>query len=98
MVQRPRIDVAIVPPCALTIPAALLLAPSPALLLSITTTEPAPLAAAKYEAQPPTVPAPITTRSARPSAMPFFCAPSLLLLNHPVLSRPPSRASRNFQW
>ena len=46
-------------------PAARELAPSPTSPRSRTTTRPAPSAFAKYDAQPPTVPAPTTTRSAR---------------------------------
>ena len=45
-------------------PAARELAPWPAVAASTTTTRPAPSSRAKTEAQPPTVPAPTTTRSA----------------------------------
>src|ERR1700694_4992237 len=65
MLQRPRVTVVGVPPCARTMPAARLLAPSPARPCSRTTTRSAPDVLAKYEAQPPTVPAPTITRSAR---------------------------------
>ena len=54
-----------VPPCARTMPAARDEAPIPASPRSRTTTRPAPSPAAKTDAQPPTVPAPTTTRSAR---------------------------------
>src|SRR3954467_5339580 len=45
-------------------PAARELAPWPAVPASTTTTRPAPSSRAKTDAQPPTVPAPTTTRSA----------------------------------
>src|SRR6202165_3860272 len=69
MLQRPRATVVGFPPCARTIPAARLLAPTPARPRSITTTRSAPWTRAKYDAQPPTVPAPTTTRSARSLAI-----------------------------
>src|SRR5438552_3144023 len=69
MLQRPRATVVGVPPCARTMPAARLLAPSPSRPRSRTTTRSAPDGLAKYEAQPPTVPAPTMTRSARFSLM-----------------------------
>src|SRR5256885_966370 len=53
------------PPCARTTPAAREDAPDPAWSFSRTTTRSAPKVAPKYEAQPPIVPAPTTTRSAR---------------------------------
>src|SRR2546421_1169229 len=67
MLQRPRATVVGVPPCARTMPAARLLAPSPARPRSRTMTRSAPDRRAKYEAQPPTVPAPTMTRPARSS-------------------------------
>src|SRR2546425_8877967 len=69
MLHRPRATVVGVPPCARTTPAARQLAPSPARPRSITTTRPAPFDRAKYDAQPPIVPAPTTTRSARSAAI-----------------------------
>src|SRR6202035_749551 len=69
MLHRPRATVVGVPPCARTMPAAGLLAPSPARPRSRTTTRSAPDVLAKYEAQPPTVPAPTITRSARSSGI-----------------------------
>src|SRR3989442_3212686 len=65
MLHRPRATVVGVPPCARTMPAARLLAPSPTRPRSRTMTRSAPDVRAKYEAQPPTVPAPTMTRSAR---------------------------------
>src|SRR4249919_1642296 len=53
------------PPWARTMPAARDDAPEPTWARSTTTTRPAPAARAKTDAQPPTVPAPTTTRSAR---------------------------------
>src|ERR1700694_2004579 len=75
MLQRPRVTVVGVPPCARTMPAARLLAPSPARPRSRTTTRPAPEVRAKYEAQPPTVPAPTITRSARSSRISLASGP-----------------------
>src|SRR5437868_13882920 len=69
MLHRPSATVVGVPPCARTIPAARLLAPSPARPCSMTMTRSAPDVLAKYEAHPPTVPAPTMTRSARLSVM-----------------------------
>src|SRR2546423_5688965 len=67
MLHRPRATVVGVPPCARTMPAARLLAPSPTRPRSMTMTRSAPDVLAKYEAHPPTVPAPTMTRSARVS-------------------------------
>src|ERR1700737_2505401 len=79
MLQRPSATVVGVPPWARTIPAARLLAPSPTRPCSITMTRSAPEVRAKYDAHPPIVPAPTTTRSARSAAIfPSLC---------PVLSR-----------
>src|SRR3984893_4057408 len=75
MLHRPRVTVVGVPPCARTIPAARLLAPSPTLACSMTTTRSAPDVREKYEAQPPTVPAPTITRSARSSGISLASAP-----------------------
>src|SRR5207244_7409105 len=69
MLHRPRATAVGVPPCARTMPAARRLAPSPTRPRSITMTRSAPDILAKYEAQPPTVPAPTMTRSARFSLM-----------------------------
>src|SRR2546423_11108397 len=69
MLHRPRATVVGVPPCARTMPAARLLAPSPTRPRSMTMTRSAPDVLAKYEAHPPTVPAPTMTRSARFSLM-----------------------------
>src|SRR5438034_6789855 len=69
MLQWPRATVVGMPPCARTMPAARLLAPSPARPRSITMTRPAPCDRAKYDAQPPIVPAPTTTTSARSAAI-----------------------------
>src|SRR6267154_5911743 len=82
MLQRPRASVVGVPPCARTMPAARLLAPSPTRPRSMTMTRSAPDVLAKYEAQPPTVPAPTMTRSARLSLMiprlrAYYRAPTL---------------------
>src|SRR5437879_276742 len=65
MLHRPRATGVGVPPCARTMPAARLLAPSPTRPRSMTMTRSAPDVLAKYEAHPPTVPAPTMTRSAR---------------------------------
>src|SRR2546430_1357950 len=86
MLHRPSATVVGVPPCARTMPAARLLAPSPARPCSMTMTRSAPDFLAKYEAQPPTVPAPTMTRSARFSLMiprlrAYYRVP------HPALSR-----------
>src|SRR5436190_13188205 len=64
MLHWPSLIVRLLPPWARTIPAARLLAPWPARHCSSTTTFFAPCRRANQEAQPPTVPAPTTTRSA----------------------------------
>src|SRR5438093_5902278 len=69
MLHRPRATVVGIPPWARTMPAARLLAPSPTRLRSMTMTRSAPDVLAKYEAHPPTVPAPTMTRCARFSVM-----------------------------
>ena len=84
------------PPCARTMPAARPEAPRPARSRSITTTRSRPASRAKTEAQPPTVPAPTTTRSA---ASPLAIAPRSLP-GEPVgrrrrsLEEPPSPEER----
>src|SRR5919204_1009176 len=72
MLHIPSATVPLVPPCARTIPAARLLAPSPARPRSMTITRSAPELLAKYEAHPPIVPAPTMTRSARWLLMPVL--------------------------
>src|SRR5438105_7101188 len=78
MLQAPSRTVPGVPPWARTMPAARLLAPSPARPRSSTITRLVPDCRAKQEAQPPTVPAPTMTRSARSSPI-----SSLLAVNYP---------------
>src|SRR5947208_15803733 len=80
MLQRPSVTVVGVPPWARTTPAARLLAPSPTRPRSTTMTRSAPEVRAKYDAHPPIVPAPITTRSARSAAISRPIIPSLPLV------------------
>src|SRR4051812_25325961 len=64
MLHSPSFTVVGLPPCARTMPAARLLAPMPTSPCSSTITRFAPRVREKYDAHPPTVPAPTTTRSA----------------------------------
>src|ERR1700716_1607437 len=89
MLHRPRVIVVAVPPCARSMPAARLLAPSPTRLRSRTTTRSAPDVLAKYEVQPPIVPAPTITRSARFSGISLASA---AIIGPPP--DPPPRAGR----
>src|ERR1700694_4389349 len=95
MLQRPRVTVVGVPPCARTMPAARLLAPSPARPCSRTTTRSAPDVLAKYEAQPPTVPAPTITRSARSPGISLASGPYYRASAAPTPTLPRKGGGRN---
>src|SRR5436190_7986847 len=88
MDHRPSRTAISVPPCARTMPAARLLAPWPTSPRSRTTTRSAPEVFAKNEAQPPSVPAPTTTRSALSGRLIVLPRPRRVHVRPPLLQLP----------